>query len=128
MSDEPTTAVLVDCDRGRAMGCQSFCCALLIRLGPGERDPSCPPDARKSCIDKDVKTGRCVHQEPITGRCRIWAERPAVCRRYDCNNDPNLQVVLRDGFRSLMGLLGADREASHARRRVPYVNEDLDSG
>ncbi len=112
--------VVLDCERGREMGCESFCCRLIVRLAPGERDPGAPDDERKRCVDKDPGTGRCIHQDPRTGWCTIWERRPAVCRAYDCNDDPRLQVVLKNGFRSLVHLMTSN-ENGGPRLRVPYL-------
>lgn len=94
---------LVDCEAGRRMGCATFCCRLIVRYDPGEVVRS-PEGVRKHCVDKDPDTGLCVNLDAATGRCRIWERRPSVCRAYDCNADPSLQVVLREGFRSLVAL------------------------
>lgn len=51
----------------------------------------------KGYVDKD-KEGYCIHFDRGAGRCRIWANRPRVCREYTCNADFLLQVVLRNGF------------------------------
>lgn len=104
------------------MGCGTFCCRLLVRLGPGERDP-CKPDVDKSCLDKDPETGLCVYLDPDTQRCRIWDQRPRVCREYDCNQDPKLQRVLREGYRSLTRLaLASEIPPTADKRRVPLVD------
>jgi Fe-S-cluster containining protein len=31
--------------------------------------------------------GRCVHSVAETGACGVYAQRPAICRTYDCRND-----------------------------------------
>lgn len=113
--------VTLDCDKGRALGCDSFCCSLIVRLRDGEQDPTDSSGKRKSCIDKDPETGRCIHQEPASGLCRIWDRRPLVCREYDCNRDRSLQIVLRRGFRSLMQLILAEHDERETKRRVPYI-------
>jgi hypothetical protein len=105
-------AVLLDCDEGRQMGCQSFCCRLIVRLTPEERERRvggvAPP---MGCIPKDPG-GHCVHLDRQTHRCAIWEERPEVCRGYDCNGDRLLQVVLREGLQSL-------RQLVESRRLIP---------
>ena len=116
---------IVDCDTGRAMGCATFCCRLLVRLAPGERDPE-SPDCDKSCLDKDPATGLCVYLDPNTHRCRIWDQRPRVCREYDCNEDPKLQRVLREGYSSLTRLATASElPPSVGKRRVPVVSSSV---
>ena len=116
-------SVVVDCERGRDMGCCTFCCYLIVRLRESERDPTQPENARKHCIDKDPVSGRCVHQDPDTGRCRIWTQRPLACRVYDCNKDWKLQVVLERGFTSLVGLLRAEKASTRTVHKVPYVKQ-----
>lgn len=94
MGCEKGTA-LVDCDAGRKLGCKSFCCRLLIRLGEHERHELCPSTNRlKGYVDKK-ENGRCVHQDDETGLCGNWENRPTVCRQYNCNDDHLLQVVIR---------------------------------
>lgn len=111
---------ILDCDYGRAMGCGSFCCRLLVRLGADERDPAPDGHVAKGYLDKDAD-GFCVHFNRDTGRCDGWDTRPRTCRAYDCNHDPLLQIVLRDGFVSLTRLV-TSRKPDPARPRIviPY--------
>lgn len=108
---------LLDCEAGRAMGCRSFCCRLIVRLKKGEALPGHEP-GKKFCVDKSPSDGLCVYFDRESGRCEIWDERPTICREYDCNYDPLLQVVLRDGFHSLLQLVSAPRPDTE--HRVPY--------
>lgn len=94
------STVSVDCDAGRRLGCRTFCCHLLVRLEPAEREQPCDGSVPKGFVDKD-SNARCVHLDPGTSRCRIWERRPQVCRGYDCNRDFMLQVVLRHGFSNI---------------------------
>lgn len=115
-----SATVRVDCAAGRALGCQTFCCRLLVRLDPDERRPEAggPP---KGFVDKDPD-GLCVHIDRETSWCRAWTARPRVCREYDCNADPLLQVALRRPFRSIVDLVAAAAPtvtASDAIVRVP---------
>lgn len=91
---------IVDCEAGRTMGCRTFCCRLLVRLQSHEREPGSP----KSCVDKSPD-GLCLHLERATFRCAVWENAPAICRAYDCSTDPLLQIVLREGFTSLVQLV-----------------------
>jgi len=113
---------LLDCDAGRAMGCESFCCRLLVRLEPDERVAPADGSVAKGFVDK-TPDGVCVHHDRATGRCDGWDARPRVCRAYDCNHDPKLQIVLRDGFVSLVRLVSA-RPPDGPPRRVPYLTPD----
>lgn len=118
-----TRPIVLNCDQGRAMGCASFCCSLIVRLDDDERDPTMPENSLKHCVDKDPETGRCIHQNLSNGLCRIWERRPRICREYDCNKDDCLQLVLRDGFRSLMKLVLTENDKCGKQRCVPYVED-----
>lgn len=115
MYDQTT---LVDCEAGRQMGCATFCCRLIVRLGDEERARH-PGGPAKSCVDKDPDDGLCVHLCRDTHVCQVWDRRPRICRLYDCNRDPLLQVVLRDGFVSLAALVRAEPPPRAAWQSVP---------
>lgn len=89
----------VDCARGREMGCQTFCCRLLVRLEEDERTP-CGGNFVEKAAD-----GYCVHLDRADHLCRIWERRARVCRGYDCNRDFLLQVALRNSFNNLAELV-----------------------
>ena len=112
--------VFLDCEEGRRLGCATFCCRLIVRLTPEERDGGVPGvEPAMNCVPKDTE-GLCIHLDRETSLCRIWRERPRVCREYDCNHDLLLSVVLRNGFTSLTQLV---RDAARLGRapgvRVP---------
>ena len=94
----------VDCEAGRKMGCQTFCCRLLVRLDPVERldvnDGGSPSRFVGKCAD-----GYCVNLDRKTYLCSIWAERLSVCRGYDCNSDFLLQVAVRHKFKNIAELV-----------------------
>jgi uncharacterized protein len=119
----------LDCDAGRRLGCHSYCCRLLVRLDPGERDPTEPHNSGKRFIDKHPDSGRCIHQVADSGLCGIYERRPRVCRDYDCNHDRMLTVVLRDGCSSIVETSRkALNETNPASPTVPYViTEDRSS-
>jgi len=100
----------IDCDEGRRLGCRTYCCRLLVRLDPEEREPSNDDLPPKGFVDKDPD-GNCIHYDMENHLCRIWHKRPRVCREYECNSDFLLQVALRNGFTSLGRLV---KEASEA--------------
>ncbi|MEJ2105766.1 MAG: YkgJ family cysteine cluster protein [Acidiferrobacteraceae bacterium] len=111
----------VDCDAGRRLGCQTFCCRLLVRLDPDEQvptgEPGTPP---KGFVDKDEQ-GYCVHFDRERSLCRIWQQRPRICREYSCNGDPLLQVVLREGFVNIAQLAIAESKAYIPRETHIHV-------
>lgn len=108
----------VDCARGREMGCQTFCCRLLVRLEEDERAP-----LSGSFVEK-AEDGYCTHLNRENHLCGIWGRRPRVCRAYDCNNDFMLQVALRHSFRNITELARLAVTAYIPREyhvRVPHV-------
>lgn len=124
MNSKPCRA-LVDCEAGRRLGCQTFCCRLVVRLTAEERSRGVPGvGPLMGCIPKE-KDGYCVHFDRTTNLCRIWNERPQVCRDYDCNNDQLLQVVLLQGFTTLTDLV-TSRPSAHPERKivVPRLPEE----
>lgn len=117
----------VDCEAGRAMGCQTFCCRLLVRLDPDEREPGQAGMPSKGYVDKDLNDGLCIHLDRVTHRCRIWEKRPRICREYHCNDDEMLQAALKLGnFSNIVELAKAAVHLNLPREcylRVPLVDE-----
>lgn len=94
--------VLLDCAAGRALGCESVCCRLIVRLRDGEADPGGVTRPGKRCVDKDPADGLCIYFDRMTKLCKVWDTRPSTCREYDCNFDPLVQAVLANGFLSIV--------------------------
>lgn len=93
--------VNVDCEKGRKVGCQTYCCRLLVRLDEDEREAG--DDAPHSFVKKNAD-GYCENLDRETHFCRIWEQRPRVCRGYDCNSDFLLQVAVRNPFKNIAEL------------------------
>ena len=91
----------VDCAVGREMGCQTFCCRLLVRLDPDER--AAYGNIPGNFVEKDAD-GYCKHLNRETQLCAMWDRRSRVCRSYDCNGDFLLQVAVRSSFRNIAEL------------------------
>jgi len=87
----------VDCNEGKRMGCQTFCCRLLVKLRPEEMVPTTDGSTPKGYVDKTPE-GICIHMDEEKGLCHIWEKRPYTCRTYECNSDFLMQIVLREGF------------------------------
>jgi Fe-S-cluster containining protein len=120
----------VDCEAGRRLGCRVFCCRLLVRLDPDEREPRTDGLPEKGFVDKDPE-GYCIHFDRERGICRNWERRPRVCREYHCNSDFLLQVALRQDFCNLAELLKAAARVFIPReqyRRVPLLGEKEKDG
>lgn len=96
--------VFVDCDAGRKLGCQTFCCRLLVRLKPHEMGESRDGLPAKGYVDKDPD-GMCAHMDRNTWKCKIWEDRPQTCREYSCNDDFLLQVAVREEFANVVDLV-----------------------
>lgn len=94
---------LVNCDQGRQMGCATFCCRLLVRLKPHEMQAGENGAPAKGFVGKTAD-GLCIHLDRESWRCGIWDKRPEICREYDCNSDPLLQIALRGPFKNIVEL------------------------
>lgn len=103
MEEQATPTADIDCDAGRRLGCGTFCCRLLVRLKPHEREPDRDGIPAKQFVDKD-EDGCCVHFDRASSLCRNWQQRPETCREYSCNGDFLLQVAIREGFSSIADL------------------------
>ena len=116
----------VDCDEGRRLGCQTYCCRMIVRLDPSERVPNVDGLPEKSCVDK-TEDGYCVNFDRETNYCAIWENRPRVCREYDCNSDIMLQAALRVHWRNIVELAKAAYQLTLAGSdylSVPYCGDD----
>lgn len=98
-----TSTNFVDCEAGRRLGCNTFCCRLLVALKPHEREEPSDGLPARGYVDKDCN-GLCIHMDTETWLCKIWENRPETCREYTCNSDFKLQIVLREGFTSIVDL------------------------
>ena len=94
----------VDCLKGREIGCQTYCCCLLVRLEPTERIEREDGSLPSSFVDK-AEDGYCIHFNRASKLCSVWHNRPKVCREFSCNSDELLQVALRAPFTSLVDLV-----------------------
>jgi len=97
--DRENTAV-INCNAGRELGCETFCCRLHVRLSERERVRF----EGAGTIDKG-DDGLCCYLDRDSYLCSIWEKRPEVCRGYTCNDDSLLQVVIREGFTDLKTLV-----------------------
>ncbi len=120
----PTDTARVDCDAGRRLGCASYCCRLIVRLAPGERDPGNPSKGAGRCVDKDPADGLCVYYDKGDHRCTVYTDRPSACRQFDCNADPLLEPILRDGFRGIVPASLAATRGGPRKFRVPLLDDD----
>ncbi len=116
----------ISCEVGRAMGCHTYCCKLLVRLQPDEAAALFPDAPDRRWVDK-APDGWCVHLDRATHACDIWSRRPRVCREYFCNDDFLLQIALRHGPVRLVDLVRLAQTAyipKETYRRVPEPPPD----
>jgi Fe-S-cluster containining protein len=88
--DEPDrTGVTVDCS-ARLHICHAVCCKLKFPLSCEEVDAGKVKwDIGHPYVIRHEASGYCTHNDPAGG-CRIYENRPAVCRRYSCVNDTRI--------------------------------------
>lgn len=94
----------VDCAAGRELGCQTYCCRLLVRLEPDERESVDGNQTAKGYVGKTPE-GYCVNFDRQTSLCSIWHERPRACREYSCHGEHLLQVAVRHEFKNIVELV-----------------------
>ncbi len=94
----------VDCESGRTLGCQTYCCRLLVRLEPDEREIGDGSFTPKGYVDK-TPDGYCIHFDRQAHLCSNWHNRPRACREYNCQGELLLQVALRHEFKNIVELV-----------------------
>lgn len=116
----------VDCSKGKKIGCQTFCCRLLVRLDPDERKSDRENEMAHNFVEKSAD-GYCVHLDRETHFCRTWEQRPRVCRGYDCNSDFLLQVAVRNPFSNIAELVKMATTAYIPKENYIQVLSDSES-
>ena len=93
--DDPTVEatgpeVMVDC-AARMPVCRAICCQLKFPLATNEIDGGVVKwDIGHPYIIRQESSGYCTHNDTDTGGCKVYADRPAICRRYSCANDKRI--------------------------------------
>jgi hypothetical protein len=83
-------AVPVDCS-SRMQICQAVCCKLDFALTREEvLAGQVQWDLARPFFVGRAANGYCVHNDRRTGGCGVYADRPAICRRWSCANDPRI--------------------------------------
>jgi len=72
--------------------CQGRCCRLVFALSFQDLDEGQVRwDYRRPYqIRQRERDGYCVHADPASRGCTVYAARPATCRTYDCRNDKRI--------------------------------------
>jgi hypothetical protein len=68
--------------------CRARCCTLSVWCSAQDLDEHVVQwDYSRPYQIRKREDGYCVHSEPASRRCTIYAHRPAICRTYDCRED-----------------------------------------
>ncbi|HWD72500.1 MAG TPA: YkgJ family cysteine cluster protein [Actinomycetota bacterium] len=88
--DETKPRVEVNCAE-RMHVCHAVCCKLSFALTSGEVESGRVKwDLGFPYFIRHGTNSYCTHNDTATGRCNVYADRPGVCRRYSCANDPRI--------------------------------------
>jgi hypothetical protein len=83
-------AMPVDC-AARMPICQAVCCKLDFALTREEvLAGQVQWDLARPFFVGRASSGYCLHNDRRTGGCGVYADRPAVCRRWSCAKDPRI--------------------------------------
>jgi len=85
------------------MGCQAFCCKLLVRLRDDEGANLCGQSGKRF-LDKDPEDGYCIFFDRDNLNCTSWQNRPETCSAYECSGDKLLQIALEEKDLSIVEL------------------------
>jgi Putative zinc- or iron-chelating domain len=68
--------------------CKARCCTLTVYCSAQDLDERVVHwDYGRPYQIRKREDNYCVHSEPVTHRCGIYGQRPAICRTYDCRRD-----------------------------------------
>lgn len=76
----------IDCEK-RLPICRAACCKLAFALSLQDIREGIRWSLGKPFMNVREEDGYCVNLERDTCKCRIYEQRPVVCRQYDCRND-----------------------------------------
>jgi hypothetical protein len=74
--------------------CKARCCKLLFPLSSRDLDEGIIrwDYGRPYMIRQRASDGYCVHNAPDSHGCSVHAQRPLVCRQYDCRQDKRIWI------------------------------------
>jgi Fe-S-cluster containining protein len=86
----PDDVVVVDC-AARMHVCHAVCCRLHFPLSAEEVEGGAVRwDLGRPYQIRHDDSGTCVHNDPGTGSCSVYEDRPGVCRTYSCAHDERI--------------------------------------
>jgi hypothetical protein len=93
-----TGQVEIDCD-ARLTLCRAACCRLRVPLTRQDLDEGVIRwDADQPYLVRQREDGYCIHCDPASHRCRVYDQRPGLCRTYDCRNDRRIWIDFERGI------------------------------
>ncbi len=74
--------------------CQARCCTLTFSLSTADLDEGVVrwDYGQPYLIRQRASDGYCVHCDPDSRSCTVHAQRPRVCRSYDCRDDVRIWI------------------------------------
>lgn len=74
--------------------CQARCCTFDFALSPQDLDEGVLrwDYGQPYLIRQRASDHYCVHNDAGTHRCTVHAQRPRICRQYDCTHDPRVWI------------------------------------
>jgi hypothetical protein len=88
--DMPDQAVEIDCEN-RIPLCKGACCRLRFALTEQDIEEGIVHwNLAEPYLNRQSADGYCTHSDSATRGCTIYANRPAVCRGYDCRRDQRI--------------------------------------
>lgn len=85
----PRPAAHINCEE-RLHLCKAVCCKLNFILSPSEvQSGKVKWDEEHPYLIAHQSNGYCAHID-CKLRCNIYSDRPSLCRRFDCSNDPRI--------------------------------------
>jgi Fe-S-cluster containining protein len=83
----------IDCE-ARIPLCGARCCMSDFLLSVQDLDERVVrwEYARPYRVAQRAEDGHCVHNDPGSGACAVYDQRPAACRVFDCRNDPRIWI------------------------------------
>lgn len=80
----------IDCE-ARIPLCKARCCSLTFNLSVQDLEERVVEwDYSRPYAIRHGANGFCVHNDRETGGCGVYAQRPSVCRTYDCRQDKRI--------------------------------------
>jgi Fe-S-cluster containining protein len=88
--EEPDPTETVDCD-ARMHVCHAVCCKLKFALTSDEVEAGLVKwDIGHPYVIRHSSSGYCTHNDPSSGGCTIYNDRPMLCRLYSCRRDTRI--------------------------------------